>query len=214
MVSEFSKVGNSLRTKSVVSFELVAEKQNKKSFIGVPASHCEIFLLFKRLPPSSLCSHITILISLSSPNYLICTIPQSTFHSSLPCFLFLLSPPNTLNNLVMFMICYLSHSTYLSINYRTWILVLFTDVPQAHKYLIYEKCLVNISEIPIPMATIQSDINSYIQISSKTFHEGHLGGSVIESLPLAQGMILEFWDQVPHQAPYGEPASPSACVSW
>ena len=32
-------------------------------------------------------------------------------------------------------------------------------------------------------------------------------------LPSAQGLILETWDQVPHQAPLKEPASPSACVS-
>ena len=30
---------------------------------------------------------------------------------------------------------------------------------------------------------------------------------------LAQGVILEFWDQVPHQGPCMEPASPSAYVS-
>ena len=42
---------------------------------------------------------------------------------------------------------------------------------------------------------------------------GHLGGSAIECLPLAEGMILEFWDRVPCRAPYMEPASPYACVS-
>ena len=42
---------------------------------------------------------------------------------------------------------------------------------------------------------------------------GHLGGSAVDSLPLAQGIIPQSRDQVPHQAPYGEPASPSACVS-
>ena len=31
-------------------------------------------------------------------------------------------------------------------------------------------------------------------------------------LPSAQGMVLESWDRVPHQAPRMEPASPS-CVS-
>ena len=31
--------------------------------------------------------------------------------------------------------------------------------------------------------------------------EGHLGGSVIERLPSAQDVILEFRDQVPHWAP-------------
>ena len=31
--------------------------------------------------------------------------------------------------------------------------------------------------------------------------EGHLGGSGVEPLPSAQGMILEFGDEVPHQVP-------------
>ena len=43
--------------------------------------------------------------------------------------------------------------------------------------------------------------------------EGHLGGSVVECLALAQGMIPGSWDQVPQQAPCGEPASLSAYVS-
>ena len=43
--------------------------------------------------------------------------------------------------------------------------------------------------------------------------EGHLGLSVVECLPLAQGVFLGPWDQVPHRAPCKEPASPSACVS-
>ena len=49
---------------------------------------------------------------------------------------------------------------------------------------------------------------------------GCLGGSVVECLPLAQGLIPEFWDQVPLQAFCMEPASPpssyvsaSLCVS-
>ena len=42
---------------------------------------------------------------------------------------------------------------------------------------------------------------------------GRLGGSMVGCLPLAQGMILESRDQVPHGAPCMEPASPSACVS-
>ena len=42
---------------------------------------------------------------------------------------------------------------------------------------------------------------------------GHLGGSVVERQPLAQGVIPGSWDRVPHQAPPGEPASPSAYVS-
>ena len=42
---------------------------------------------------------------------------------------------------------------------------------------------------------------------------GRLGASVVEHLPLAQGMILEYQDQVPHRAPYMEPASLSASLS-
>ena len=46
---------------------------------------------------------------------------------------------------------------------------------------------------------------------------GHLGGSVVEHLPSAQGAILEIRDQVPHRTPCMEPASPtayfSACLS-
>ena len=43
--------------------------------------------------------------------------------------------------------------------------------------------------------------------------KGHLGGSVVERLPLAKDIIPESWDQVPHQAPCMEPASPSASLS-
>ena len=42
---------------------------------------------------------------------------------------------------------------------------------------------------------------------------GHLGGSVVERLPLAQVVILASWDRVLHQVPHSEPASPSAYVS-
>ena len=42
---------------------------------------------------------------------------------------------------------------------------------------------------------------------------GCLHGSAVEHLPLAQGVIPESWDQVPHQAPCMGPATPSACVS-
>ena len=41
----------------------------------------------------------------------------------------------------------------------------------------------------------------------------HLGGSVVERLPSAQGTILGSMDQVLHQALCEEPASPSDCVS-
>ena len=42
---------------------------------------------------------------------------------------------------------------------------------------------------------------------------GHLDGSAVECLPLAQGVIPECRDRVPPRAPCMEPASPSACVS-
>ena len=42
---------------------------------------------------------------------------------------------------------------------------------------------------------------------------GHQGGSAVEHLPLAQGVIPGSWDRISHLAPCGEPASPSACVS-
>lgn len=47
----------------------------------------------------------------------------------------------------------------------------------------------------------------------KTVGKGHLGGSVVEHLPLAQVMILGSWDQITHGAPCRDLASPSACVS-
>ena len=42
---------------------------------------------------------------------------------------------------------------------------------------------------------------------------GCLGGSAVEHLPSAQGVILQFRDRFPRQAPCEKPASPSACVS-
>ena len=42
---------------------------------------------------------------------------------------------------------------------------------------------------------------------------GCLGGSVVQSLPLAQGMILGSWNRVLHWAPCMESASPFAYIS-
>ena len=42
---------------------------------------------------------------------------------------------------------------------------------------------------------------------------GHVGGSGVEHLLLAQGVILGSRDRVPPRAPCEEPASPSAYVS-
>ena len=49
--------------------------------------------------------------------------------------------------------------------------------------------------------------------NEKRQNMGCLGGSVVERLLLAQGVILGSWDQVLHQAPHREPASPSASLS-
>ena len=46
----------------------------------------------------------------------------------------------------------------------------------------------------------------------KKFWYGHLGGSVVEGLALAQVVILGFWDRGLNQAPQREPASPCAYV--
>ena len=42
---------------------------------------------------------------------------------------------------------------------------------------------------------------------------GALGGSAVEHLPWAQGVIPGSWDRVLHRAPRREPVSPSTCVS-
>ena len=47
----------------------------------------------------------------------------------------------------------------------------------------------------------------------KKYNSGRQSGSADERLPLAQGVILESQDLVPHQASCMEPASPSAYVS-
>ena len=56
-------------------------------------------------------------------------------------------------------------------------------------------------------------MHSVVTTVKDTALQGHLGGSVVERLPLAQGMILGSWDRVLHQASFREPASPSTYVS-
>ena len=63
-------------------------------------------------------------------------------------------------------------------------------------------------------------INNYLNQGDPWFkkanqktHTGHLGGSVVEHLHLAQVVIPGSYDQIPHWAPCGEPISPSASVS-
>ena len=51
------------------------------------------------------------------------------------------------------------------------------------------------------------------KIDSKWMKDlGRLSGSAVECLPLAQSVILESWDRVPHPASCKKPASPSAYV--
>ena len=64
---------------------------------------------------------------------------------------------------------------------------------------------------------VQEQLETYVQ---KNKVGRCLGGSAFESLPLAQGVIPESWDQEPHRAFCMEPASPpssyvsaSLCVS-
>ena len=64
-----------------------------------------------------------------------------------------------------------------------------------------------------PRAEVYNQLGVYKPLWLKTKRSGCLGGSVLEHLPLAQGVILGSRDRVPHQAPCMEPASPSACVS-
>ena len=54
---------------------------------------------------------------------------------------------------------------------------------------------------------------NHATILFKSIPGGRLGGSMVECLPLGQGVTLESWDRVPHRAPCTDPASPSACVS-
>ena len=51
-----------------------------------------------------------------------------------------------------------------------------------------------------------------LQLKKKK-NQGRLGGSAVERLPLAQGVIPGSWDRVSHWAPCMELASPSGCVS-
>ena len=55
--------------------------------------------------------------------------------------------------------------------------------------------------------------SDFLKVHIEKDIEGYLGGSVVECLSSAQGVILGSLDQVLHRAPCMEPASPSACVS-
>ena len=63
------------------------------------------------------------------------------------------------------------------------------------------------------LSQINKSLKRKKEKKKKRKKEGRLGGSAVEHLPLAQSMILEFWDRVQPQAPCMEPASPIAYVS-
>lgn len=64
-----------------------------------------------------------------------------------------------------------------------------------------------------PKGLIYEKNNRKGMFFKKIYFVGAPGGSVVERPPLAQVMIPESQDPVPHQAPCGEPASPTAYVS-
>ena len=59
---------------------------------------------------------------------------------------------------------------------------------------------------------LSKKVHSYRVITIKIGRGQPQGPSGL-ALPLAQGVILETQDQVPHQDPCMEPATPSTCVS-
>ena len=100
-----------------------------------------------------------------------------------------------------------------------------------HLYIFIQKCkiflrspvllYISLSNVPFPQGCVlgvcsyhillHHSIPKYIDFSKLLFL-GRLGSSVVEHLPSAQVAILEYWDQVPHQAPFMEPASPSTSL--
>ena len=57
-----------------------------------------------------------------------------------------------------------------------------------------------------PFQTVQA-AGTQMKHTKIYYFGGHLGSSVVECLPSAQGMIPGSWDGVPHRAPHREPAS-------
>ena len=84
-------------------------------------------------------------------------------------------------------------------------ILVFKDLPNFHWYLELrsQRSINNAIGLTGPASPIPSNPHG----------PGHLGGSVVEHLPLTQGVIPESWDRVPYWARRREPASPSACVS-
>ena len=63
------------------------------------------------------------------------------------------------------------------------------------------------------LLTLPLKLKSLLKKKKKSLLRGRLGGSAVECLPSAHGVILGSRDQVPHRAPLREPISPFACVS-
>ena len=64
-----------------------------------------------------------------------------------------------------------------------------------------------------PAPSLRVSSLPFFQLKIKKKKRGCPGGSAVECLLLALGVILESWDGVPCQASYMEPASPSAYIS-
>ena len=67
--------------------------------------------------------------------------------------------------------------------------------------------------LPTLKKTLGVNITIYLGKVFSKETERRLGGSVVECLPSAKGVIPESRNRVPHQDPCTEPTSPSACVS-
>ena len=100
-------------------------------------------------------------------------------------------------------VCIKAHLTYTKAAEKTFIYSHFTEV------LAISKTKVNNNR----KQHVNDKAKSWIWNRHENTFGGHLGGSVVERLPLAQGVIPGSQDGVPHWAPHGEPVSPSTYVS-
>ena len=98
---------------------------------------------------------------------------------------------------------YMQYLYFFPLNTILNLIVVFCS--HSHKYIIMgkhqENQISNLSKVLLVF---------FLHKSAFKGTPGWLSGG---HLPSAQGVILGSWDQVPHQAPHREPASPSACVS-
>ena len=96
--------------------------------------------------------------------------------------------------------------------YRPWFLLHFLICMHSLKKQIFKQAFLYFIFIYVIQTINQNFIQLYAGFKNP-YNLGHLGGSVVERLPSAQIVIPGSWDRVSHQAPYKEPAFPSAYVS-